>query len=479
MSSKPADAAAPGSRAALRTYLLAWTIGPIALVMAVNIASVYRTSLHASTAAHDRLLQATARQIGDMLEVDRQSLSIHVPLALIEALEGAGGSRMYYRVLGFGGEHVAGDTALAVPAVAPQAGASLSEPYVTTVAGQAVRVIGLQQPIETSQGQGVALILVGETLETRQAQAAGLLHGMVWRQLAWMLVIAVIVWLVVHRGLAPLEALRRELSRRTAGDTAGLASRGGAELQPVIDEMNALLARHQELLAQQRRFVADASHQLRTPMAALKTQLQSALETPQPPAVALADMLRTVDRATHLANQLLNKARIEAAGATMRNEPLQLDRIARDAVLELSPLIAARRLEFSLDAPGAVEVLGNPWMAGELVRNLLSNAIRHTPPGAALGIRLERHEWRVRMVVWDSGPGLGADAREWLFRPFASGSGVTGAGLGLAICLDIARSMHADIELLNRHDASGATQGLDAVVSWQDNDVATQAGDAF
>ncbi len=474
MSRRPAAA---GRQGALRTYLLVWTIVPIALVMAVNIASVYRTSLDASTAAHDRLLQATARQIGDMLEVDRQSLSIHVPLALIEALEGAGNSRMYYRVLGFNGEPVAGDTALAAPASALLQRGSSSMPYVTAVAGEAVRVFGLQQPIETSQGQGVALILVGETLETRQAQASALLREMVWRQLAWMLVIAAIVWLVVHRGLAPLEALRGELSRRTAGDTTGLASRGGAELQPVIDEMNALLARHQELLAQQRRFVADASHQLRTPMAALKTQLQLALESTEPAAEAMTGMLRTVDRATHLANQLLNKARVEATGAAMRRERLQLDRIAREAVLELSPLIAARRLEFALDAPVSVEVLGNTWMAGELVSNLLSNAIRHTPPGAALGIRLEKHEQRVCMVVWDSGPGLGADAREWLFRPFASGSGVVGAGLGLAICLDIARSMNASIELINRQDATGATQGLDAVVSWQDNDVVTPAAD--
>jgi two-component system sensor histidine kinase TctE len=280
-----------------------------------------------------------------------------------------------------------------------------------------------------------------------------------------MTLIAAITWLVVTRALQPLNALRGELQQRKAGDTSLLATRGQEELQPVIDEMNQLLARQQDLLHQQRRFVADASHQLRTPLTVLKTQLQSTMGGDAPAAEVLPDMLRTVDRIAHLANQMLTKMRLEETPGPTAREELKLDEIAREAVLELSPLIAQRRLGFALEGQ-APSVHGSPWMAGELVRNLLANAIRHSPLGGQLGIRFERATEELRMVVWDSGPGIDDAMRAWLFQPFASTKGVAGAGLGLAICLDIATAMGAHIALNNRCSNDGGVLGLDAVVSW-------------
>lgn len=460
--------ARPAYAGKLRTYLLAWTLGPIAVFLIADAVSLYRSTQQATAAAHDRLLEATARQIGDRLHVERNALSIHVPLAMIEALESTSGSRMFYRVLGFDGQQVAGDSMLPLPP-APKVRdpvASLHSRYLTRVNGEPVRAVALHQPIEMSQGSGVALILVGETLEARRAQADELLRGMLARQFGLMLLIGGLIWYVVHRALRPLQALRDELHGRTAADGPALVSRGPEELQPVIDEMNALLARQQELTRQQRRFVADASHQLRTPMTVLKTQLQSALDGDAPAPVILAEMTRTVDRVTHLANQLLNKARLEEPGGGAECQVLRMDEIARDAVLELSPLIAARHLRFSLDAPCPIEVAGHPWMAGELIANLLANAIRHTPVEGPLGIRFEQSADATRMVVWDSGPGIDDAARTWLFRPFAAAKGALGAGLGLSICLDIARSMQAEIALVNRLAPNGTVAGLDATVVW-------------
>ena len=450
----------------LKNYLLAWTLGPIALFMAMDAVSLYQSMLQTTAAAHDRLLKATAQQMGDLLRVERNSLTIHVPLALIEALEGSGGIRMYWRVIGFDGRPIAGDPELPLPpGNALHRTPGLSYSYVAQVAGQRVHVAALHQPVETSQGQGVALILVGETLQAREATSAALLRDMLTRQLLLMAVIAVVTWLVVNRALRPLNALRDELRQRGAGDTSPLASRGQEELQPVIDEMNQLLTRQQELLHQQRRFVADASHQLRTPLTVLKTQLQSALAGDEPGHEVLPEMLRTVDRIAHLANQLLAKVRLEETHGNSEQEPLRMDDIAREAVLELSPLIAARRLEFALDG-SPPKVTGNTWMAGELVRNLLANAIRHSPAGGRLGIRFESWPDEQRMVVWDSGPGIDEDMRAWLFQPFAAAKGVAGAGLGLAICLDIAQAMGARIALVNRCAADGRIRGLDAVVAW-------------
>lgn len=469
--------ARPAYAGKLRNYLLLWTLVPIALFLAMDAVSLYRSTQHATTTAHDRLLEATARQIGDRIHVERNELSIQVPLALIEALENTSASRMYYRVLGFEGEQLAGDRALPVPpAGASSTGTPLLTHYVASVNGAPVQVVALLQPIETSQGHGIAQILVAETLEARQSQAVELLRDMLARQLVLMAVIVGVIWLVVYRALRPLQALRRELHARTAADSTPLASHGPEELQPVIDEMNSLLMRHQQLLGQHRRLVADASHQLRTPMTVLKTQLQSAMAGDAPVHVVLAEMARTVDRVTHLANQLLNKARLEETAATSDRQLLRMDAIARDAVLELSPLIAARHLAFSLEAAGPIQVQGNPWMAGELVSNLLANAIRHTPDGGTLGVRFEQAPGCTRMVVWDSGPGIDEAARNWLFRPFAAADGVLGAGLGLSICLDIARSMQAEIALVNRPAADGGIAGLDAVVSWHRPDERSAPG---
>jgi two-component system, OmpR family, sensor histidine kinase TctE len=451
----------------LRNYLLAWTLLPIALFMAVDTASLYQSMLRTSAAAHDRLLGATAQQMGDLLRVERDNLTIHVPLALIEALESSGGSRMYWRVMGFDGRQIAGDTDLPLPQqdlLARTPGLSFS--YIAQVGAHRVQVRALHQAVEMSEGAGVALILVGETLEAREATASALLRDMLVRQLLLMTVISFTTWLVATRALYPLYALSKELKQRSAQDTSRLTSRGPEELQPVIDEMNQLLTRQQGLLLHQRRFAADASHQLRTPLAVLKTQLQSVLCGDATAQVIIPEMLRTVDRTTHLANQLLNQARLEQTQQPAPLTRLNMATIAQEAVLEMSPLIGVKRLDFSLEAGLPVMVHANAWMAGELVRNLLANAIRHTPVNGALGIRFVSLAEQTTLVVWDCGPGINDDMRNWLFQPFVASKGVAGAGLGLAICLDIATSMNAHIELLNRLNADGTVAGLDAQVTW-------------
>lgn len=451
----------------LRNYLLAWTLFPIALFMAVDTVSLYQSMLRTSAAAHDRLLGATAQQMGDLLRVERDNLTIHVPLALIEALESSGGSRMYWRVMGFDGQQIAGDTDLPLPRqelLSRTPGLSYS--YIAQIGRHRVQIRALHQAVEMSEGEGVALIMVGETLEAREATASALLRDMLVRQLLLMVVISFTTWLVATRALYPLYALSKELKQRSAQDTTRLRSRGPEELQPVIDEMNQLLSRQNDLLLHQRRFAADASHQLRTPLAVLKTQLQSVLCGDATAQVIIPEMLRTVDRTTHLTNQLLNQARLEQTHQSTPLTRLNMAEIAQEAVLEMSPLIGAKRLDFSLEADAPIMVHGNAWMAGELVRNLLANAIRHTPTNGSLGIRFESLFGQTIMVVWDCGSGINEEMRSWLFQPFVANKGVAGAGLGLAICLDIATSMNAHIELMNRHDADGIVAGLDAHVTW-------------
>jgi signal transduction histidine kinase len=261
--------------------------------------------------------------------------------------------------------------------------------------------------------------------------------------------------------------LSRTLGERDQSDVSALSQHGPREVRGVVDALNTTLAYQRELAARQKRMVAEAAHQLRTPLAALRTQLQSG--TADQVAQRVPDMLRTVDRATHVANEFLTQMKLEQRVAEARVSDawprLRLDDVAREAALEFSPLIADKRLAFELDAV-AVSINADGWMLGELVRNLLANAIGHTAHGGPLGIVVRQAVGAPELVVWDSGAGISQAVRERAFEPFAAATRGTGVGLGLSICRQLAQAMDAEVQLFNRSDGERVI-GVDAVVRWQ------------
>jgi two-component system sensor histidine kinase TctE len=226
------------------------------------------------------------------------------------------------------------------------------------------------------------------------------------------------------------------------------------------------MTRLQHLLDNQKRFVRDTSHQLRTPLAVLKTQVQSALRGDVDPRQALLEIQDTVERATVLANQMLSLAKVEQLrqqpGATVND----LAELVRAVALELSPLIAEARLDFDMELQPAA-VRAHEWSLRELSRNLLHNAVRHCPPGGRLALRMVCDARTAAFIVGDSGPGIGEELRQRLFEPFAAGSppgsSSGSGGLGLVICHEIVATLGGTIELVNREHA-GRVLGLDAVV---------------
>lgn len=234
------------------------------------------------------------------------------------------------------------------------------------------------------------------------------------------------------------------------------------ELQDTWERVHALQSQQDQWVDRQRRFLADASHELRTPMAVLRTQLQSAMAGDVPVQELLPQMLHTVDRAAGLANRLLSLSRLEQLQQSGGLSPVDLRQCAHDAVVELAPLIAAKELDFSLEGP-ALGVPGDAAMLGELVRNLLANAIHHAPHGGQLGILLRQGVGGTELLVWDYGPGLDDGLRPRLFQPYNASAG--GVGLGLSICQQIAQAMGADVQLFNRMD-QGRVVGVDSLVRW-------------
>jgi len=174
-------------------------------------------------------------------------------------------------------------------------------------------------------------------------------------------------------------------------------------------------------------------------------------------------MLHTVDRATDMANQLLSLSKLEQIKRAGQLQTIALHAVALDAVMELAPLIAAKRLDFALEGDEKLGARGDPLMLGELLRNLLANAIHHTPDNGRLGIVLRAYAGTVELVVWDEGQGVDDALRPRLFQAFSATKG--GVGLGLSICRQIAEAMGASMEIYNRVD-TGRVIGVDAVVRW-------------
>jgi two-component system, OmpR family, sensor histidine kinase TctE len=461
---------APGTPSSLRRYLLAGILVPVLLLVVVNGTLLYWRALSAANTAYDRTLLASTKVIGEQLDVrgyDRDAVLVAtVPYSALEAFEADTRSRMIYRVSNPYGELVSGYADLPfwrgeLPAQPPYA--ALVDFYDDQYAGVPVRVAVLLQPVSSAQGRGVAVVQVAETLELRQTLARQILLDTLWQQLLLVLVIAAVVTAVVHQATRQVRRLSRGVQARAEGDLAPLpTAEAPRELQPLIEAMNSVMSRLADLLANQKRFVRDTAHQLRTPLAVLKVQVQSAQRGDIDAQAALADINATVDRATALANQMLALAKVEQLRQQPGSQVHDLAEVVRSIALELSPLVAAQDLDFELDTQPA-PVRAHAWMLTELARNLLHNAIRHSPPGGGLQVRVTREAHAALLRVADGGPGIGPELRARLFQPFSAGDARSGSGLGLAICGEIVQALGGSIEMDNRVGA-GRILGLLATV---------------
>jgi len=276
-------------------------------------------------------------------------------------------------------------------------------------------------------------------------------------------VIALIVVVVVQRATRPVRDLSARLRARPQGDLTPIDTPSvPRELHPLIDATNQVMTRLQLLLDNQKRFVRDASHQLRTPLAVLKVQVQSALRGDVEPVQALNEINGTVERATVLANQMLALAKVEQLKEQDDTQVVDLALVIRAVALDMSPLIAEKDIDFEIQTMPA-PVHTHEWMLRELARNLLHNAIKHSPVGGHLQVRLDTDERHAALTVADCGPGISAELHSRLFQPFAAGHAHSGSGLGLVICRDIAQALGGTITLENR-EVHGRVIGLDATV---------------
>lgn len=299
-------------------------------------------------------------------------------------------------------------------------------------------------------GQDVQ-VYVGERADSRSEILRAVLRSTLWPVVLSLPLLGLAAGWAIHRGFAPLRQLGRQLAQRRPLDLRPVTvERAPAEMQPMLDALNQLFARIAELMESERRFTADAAHELRTPIAAIRTQAQVALgeSSAAKRRHALLTTLEGCDRATRLVEQLLTLSRLEA-GASPEMATQDLRTVVQRALAEIAPMALDKdqTLEFNADAP--CPVLGNATLLAVLVRNLVENAIRYSPPGATVALRLSQQAGRARLVVEDSGPGLAeAELRrlgERFFRVL--GSGQSGSGLGWSIVRRVAAVHQAELEV--------------------------------
>jgi len=454
----------------LRRTLLLGILLPIMVFIVLDTASLYRQALNAVNTAYDRTLLASAKSIGEHIAADGEgeqaTLRANVPYAALETFEADNRSRMVYRITSTSGQLIDGFEDLSawhgrLPDLGPYA--ALVDFYDDTYRGDPVRVAVLLQPVAMNKARVMAVVQVAETLELRRTLARKILFDTLWRQLALVSVIALVVVVVVQRATRPVRRLSAQLEARAEDDlTPLIVHQTPAELVPLVEATNHLMGRLQHLLSNQKRFVRDAAHQLRTPLAVLKVQVQSALRGDVEATQALQEISGTVNRATLLANQMLSLAKVAQLAQQTAPGPVDWAEILREVALDVSPLIAAKTLDFEI-ATQPAPIATHDWMLRELSRNLLHNAIRYTPNLGALKVALRVDAQQAVLVISDSGPGISEELRQRLFQPFSAGEARTGSGLGLAICLEIVQTLRGSISLENRFE-QGRITGLETTV---------------
>jgi two-component system sensor histidine kinase TctE len=435
----------PEASRSLRRLLLGWLIGPLLFLIVVASMFSYLVATRATNGAYDRSLLDPVLAFAQNVKVENGAARLDLPQRAQEVLLVDESDRLYYQILGPKGELVAGVSGLPRPELMPPVNKPLF--YDGAYLGQPVRVAALQI-------EGGVLIQTAETLVKRNREVWEILAGELLPSILVALAAILVVWFGVRRGLAPLERLREQIAARTPRDLSAMEqTRVPAEVQPVVAALNRLLQRLQEANEAQHRFLADAAHQLRTPLAGLRMQLELANRQGMSESElkeAIASMLRATERAGHLANQLLALARADSASQVRALKPVDLQDVAKDIMRGWVHRAFARGIDLGFELEPAM-TQGDAFLLGELLTNLIDNAVKYTPPGGRVTVRTRTEPGCAVLEVEDSGLGIAPEERQRIFERFyrAQGMAGEGAGLGLAIVSEIARLHGAKLEVLD------------------------------
>jgi len=439
----------------LRRQLIAWLAGPLFILWSVSTLIDYDIAKRFVNLAYDRALLEAALDIGRQIRIINDRIYVDLPEVALQILQTRETGSLYYLVTGPTDEFISGEPDLPRPPdEATETATDRVRYYDEEFRGFEIRAVALRAPVEPGTGRGAVQIQVAERVTARDEFARQIILRMVLPQAILILLAGLAVWYGVGRGLAPLSTLRREIESRSHRDLSALSvEQAPQEVRPLINAMNGLLARLGTAISAQQRFIADAAHQLRTPIAGLKTQTELALRQSQLGQVdeTLRQLRTAAEHSARLVNQLLSLARAEpGAKPGQAVERLDLARLARDATTEWVPRALARHIDLGYDGEeGAAWIGGDAFLVRDMLGNLLDNAIRYTQQGGQVTVRVTAGTNAVVLSVEDNGPGIPEQERERVFERFyrVLGTGTEGCGLGLSIVREIALSHRAEVTL--------------------------------
>lgn len=452
MFSKPADS--------LRLQLLRWLLVPLLLLLLVNAWLSNLAAVSTANLAFDRLLMASADAIAENVDVKDGEIVVDLPYAALQLLESNIQERIFYRVVAPGGKTLTGYDDLPLPGKLSPSGEG-SVTYAEQYRGEQVHLVAMNKPLYGSAMEAPVVVIVAETGEARAALSNQILVEGLMRQAALIVAAGLLVWFGLMRGFRPLSRLRDSIVARDPSDLAPIdASSVQKEVRPLIGALNQHTARIQRLLASRQQLIADASHQMRTPLSEMRTQIEYSLRQDRDDLLreTLVDVHSDIDRLARLISQLLLQARTDPEVLqNQRNEVVDLSQLVRATALDYVPAARKRSIDLSFDESAeAAVVMGHGLLLRELVANLIDNAILHGRAHGTVTVRVA-HGPPAVLEVEDDGPGIALDEREMVFERFYRGTTAAqaGSGLGLSIVRDISAAHHARIELGTSAAGSG------------------------
>ncbi len=420
----------------LRAHLLRMLLPPIAALLVLGALVAYYPSIEPATTAYDQGLIDVGISLGTYIRGGDDGYRLELPVAVDQVLRRDSYDNVYYRVVGPSGEEVAGDEGLPGPPSDSDARNGVVA-YDTDYKGQKVRAVALAAKC----GLAPCSVLVAETTVKRRRMARDILFSSLLPEMLIAIATVLIVWFGVKRGLGPLAKLSDEIKARSPGDLRPIPAAGTPEeTRPLVSALNGLLDEVAQASSNQQRFLANAAHQLRTPLAGLQAHTELALAQSLPPEVRaeLEQVHQATIRTARLANQLLALARAEP-GARSNAAELNLKALAEGEADAWVHQALARDVDLGFELDPA-PLQGDAFLLREALANLVHNAIEYSPRGGHVTVRTGRRDGHAFLEVEDDGPGIPLAERERVLERFyrVPGTAGTGSGLGLAIVRDIA-----------------------------------------
>jgi two-component system, OmpR family, sensor histidine kinase TctE len=446
------------SSSSIRTQLLGWLMIPIISLCLVSAVGTYFIAVQITTQAYDAALMESARELANRLGNNAGQVALDLPPAALAVFKEDNIDKFYYAVMENNGRVIDGDSDFI---------RSIQENPVRRARFQDRKV--LKNRVRSAFFEAVlpgypakrVNVYVAETVLKRQALVNQILFAVVIPQLLLIALASLAVWLGISRGLAPLNAVREAIASRSQWNLLPVFEVDApVEIRPLVDAIADLLKRLNDDIEAQRRFVANAAHQLRTPLAGLKTQTELAMRQSNLTDLQhiLKQVHRSADNVTRLVNQLLSLARLEPSNAQSSQIGIvDLNAVAKEATTDLVPYALNKKIDLGVEeADRKALVRGDADSIREMVANLIDNAIRYTQPEGKVTVKVVA-DGDIRLLVEDDGPGIPSVERDKVFERFyrVLGNNVSGSGLGLAIVKEIAQAHRAEVSLLSGSEGKG------------------------